>query len=476
MKRILSGTFAIVSAILVFISCNKIDATDLGSGLIPDVDNINTFDTILPVVSDNFFSNEDTVKMIYTGLHSVGLIENDVEFGQTSNYLYTAFAPSTSHNYPFVKRDSVKIDSVVLSLAYGGVYGDSASQLDFEVREIDPAATFEDTGYHFSDPDFLTRATVIGAKRVNLSSLNDSIEYRNAKDTVKSGSELRILLDSTWARRFVSYDTAAGGAYNNDSLFQLRFKGIEVRAAQSSPQKRALAYFNLNDNARTRITFYCRVQNNGKTDTIAPYFMYKAGYAEASFIRRTPSGGYLANMNNAVLNDEKIYFQSTTGSYATIKIPALDDLPNAVIHRAELIMDKFPTTEEEYYAPPTRMFIEALSGDTVYTIRNDFALANTAARYDVNLLGGLYTGGKYVFNLSRYVQSIVTKDYRNFTLRVGSPFSTAPIYLTSADLSSFTQIPIFVNPLLGGGRVVVYGGGFPDPAKAMRLRIIYSRI
>ncbi|RYF89164.1 MAG: DUF4270 family protein, partial [Chitinophagaceae bacterium] len=226
MKRILSGTAAILSAILVFISCNKIDATDLGSGIIPEIDNVNTFDTTISVISDNFFSNEDTVRMIYTARHSVGVIENDPEFGQTSTLLYTAFAPSTTRTYPFVKRDSVTIDSVVLSLAYAGSYGDSASQLSYEVREIDPNFDFRDTGYSVKHPDFPTQPQVIGSRTVFVNRLHDSIMYRNQKDTVKVAGELRIPLDLSWAGRFINYDTT--NAYKNDSIFQQRFRGVEV--------------------------------------------------------------------------------------------------------------------------------------------------------------------------------------------------------------------------------------------------------
>jgi hypothetical protein len=85
----------------------------------------------------------------------------------------------------------------------------------------------------------------------------------------------------------VDYDTTAGDAYNNDSIFMTKFRGLEVRATEASPVKRALAYFNLNDNTKTRITFYCRIQNNGKTDTIAPYFFYTARSPQANMVRST---------------------------------------------------------------------------------------------------------------------------------------------------------------------------------------------
>ena len=53
--------------------------------------------------------------------------------------------------------------------------------------------------------------------------------------------------------------------------------------------------------------------------------------------------------------------------------------------------------------------------------------------------------------------------------------NTTTIYVTPDD-QPVRKIPIVINPRIAGGRVVLYGGGFPDITKRMRLRIIYSKI
>ena len=124
------------------------------------------------------------------------------------------------------------------------------------------------------------------------------------------------------------------------------------------------------------------------------------------------------------------------------------------------------------------MFIDAISeaNDSSFTIRNDFALTNSSPGYDLNSLGGTYSKNRYVFNLSRYVQSLVTKGFANRTLRIHAPYSTFP-YLTPPDSDIATIQRFFVvNDPIAFGKVVLYGGAFPDPAKRMRLRIIYSKI
>jgi hypothetical protein len=477
-RNILALFAALLTGILIFGSCNKIDTTDLGNELIPGSDNVATLDTTLYVLTDNLLTPAtDTVKMLYTELHTAGVIENDAEFGPTETHFYTSFVTSQSHTYPFVKKDSVQIDSVVLSLGFKQLYGDSNSIENFEVREIFNGFQFKDTGYQIDNPDLPVRPEVLGNRSVLFSTLNDSEIYKNAKDTVHNAGEFRIKLDTAWARRFVSYDTS--GVYYSDSSFMEVFKGFEVRVNEgASSVKKALAYFDINDNARTRITFYCRVQNNGRTDTIAPYFMHKNGMAEANIVRRTPANGYLANLNNGLPNDEKIYLQTTPGSYAKVSIPALDSLDNRVIHRAELICDRFPSAEDNFYPAPPYMFIDAFSttGDSIFTIRNDFVFTNTGRGYDLTSLGGqLRNNNQYVFNLTRYVQSIVTKKQTNYTLRISAPFTVVPWELTTSD-QPFRRVPMVLNSTLAGGRVVLYGGNNADATKRMRLRIIYSKI
>jgi hypothetical protein len=454
-------------------SCSKIDTTDLGNELIPAADNVNTFETVLDVITDNqLFS--DTTRMLDDEAHAIGIIDNDPEFGKTEAFTYASFTPQAYRAYPFVKRDSVIIDSVVLSLAYAGVYGDSSSVQEFEVKEIDNRfVPFTDSLYYLTAPEFPVADDVIGTATVNFLTLNDSVKYKNSDESVATVNELRIKLDTSWARRFVNYDTTT--AYRDDTVFKKNFGGLRIKATETSPTKNAIAYFDLSDDDRTRITFYCRIQNNGKADTISPYFSH-TNDPHANIIRRDPQNDYLANVTNNVPNDEKLYIQSTPGSYATIKIPGLDTLNNRVIHRAELILEKYPGNDG-FYSPPALMFIDAISstGDSAFTIRNDFIPVNAAPGYDLTALGGTLKNDQYVFNLSRYVQSIVTKKFPSYTLKVYAPFTTQPNFIPEYTDKPSGKLGVIVNTPVASGRVVLYGGGSTDP-KRVRLRIIYSKI
>ncbi len=478
MNRKLIPSVTVLFTVIIFIgACNKIDTTTLGGDLIPPVDNITTFETVLDVVTDNKLFN-DTTRMLYGYDHALGIIENDAEFGRTSAAIYSSFTPISYKSFPFSRRDSITIDSVVLSLAYTNLFGDSNSIQHIEVKEISPSANFTDSAYLFNSPDFPTESIVLGAADISFDPLNDSLFYRNGLDTIRTKGEMRIKLDTAWARRFVNYDTSAGQPYYSDTLFKQQFKGLEIKATEASPIKKALAYFNLDDNARSRITFYIRKPNGTKTDTAVVAFVYTDD-PHANIIRVTPANNYLANVNNATENDELLYIKSSPGSYATVKIAGIDTLMNSlkVIHRAELICEKAPALED-YYSQPPRLFIDAINtaNDSSFTIRNDFIVSNSSPGYEVGLLGGNFTKNKYVFSLTRYVQSLVTYKFPNPSLRIYAPFTTRPFYTVPNSATIGSRQYLVVTEPAAFGRVILFGGAATDPSKKMRLRIIYSKI
>jgi hypothetical protein len=365
----------------------------------------------------------------------------------------------------------------VLSLAYTSQYGDSNSLEKFEVYQIDPNGTFKDSVYRISEPDFAVLPALLGSKDVDFKTLDDSLMYVNGKtDTVRTSHELRIRLDTAFARQFINYDTAT--QYKTDSAFRTYFKGLAVKVNNgASAVKNGLAYFNLTNTSGTRISFYTRNVNNGVTDTVTTIFAYGAG-AQANLIRRTPAHNYLTYLNNGNPKDDKVYIQSAPGSYATVKIPGLDTFKNVnrVIHRAELIIEKIASVQDNYYTPPPYMFIDAINatGDSTFTIRNDFVPATTGGLYDIATLGGILTNDKYVFNLTRYLQSVVSKKLPYYTLRVYAPLYARPWYMQSNGIATDLLQNVYVNEPIAFGRLVAGGGS--ATSQKMRVRIIYSKI
>ncbi|HUR12473.1 MAG TPA: DUF4270 family protein, partial [Flavitalea sp.] len=149
---------ALLILLFFFFSCTKIDTTDLGNELIPAVDNVNTFETTLNVITDNFFL-PDTSRLRRDEDHALGAITNDPVFGKTTADLYFTVTPRVLGSRPFPATDSIlSVDSVVLSLAFKGLYGDSNSVERFQVYEVesDERGRFKDSvkGYLVSHAGF----------------------------------------------------------------------------------------------------------------------------------------------------------------------------------------------------------------------------------------------------------------------------------------------------------------------------------
>jgi hypothetical protein len=477
-------------------SCTKVDTTQLGSDLIPVVDNVNTFDTILNVETD-LFELPDSTRIAPSVAHALGFV-NDGSFGTTAACIYLSLSPVNGYNtHPFGIKDSVDnsdIDSVVLQLAYEATYGDTNSVINFQVEEIRSGTPnkFKDSliAYRINTPKsfFGTGNPILGSINQNFSQLNDARKIVNKKsDTVVVSNVMRIPLNNSLGVRLKNYDStsATNFAYKNDSSFREQFQGLGIVASAGGVplNSGALGYFKLRD-ANTKLIVYYKsrklVNPTGKDTLQATYGFLN--FANANTLARTKQYNYATALASNITNEPEIHIQSSTGSYAAIKIPGLQNLSNRTIHRAELIIERIPGNDQNSFdkdypfdTPPI-LFLDAVDSankNRPTAIPFDFPLAtNTALGYDAFSFGGIENRKKgYLFNLSRYVQGIVTRKEPSYTLRLYAPYYTQPFYKPAN-----TQLNFFTSTYIGYGRVILGGGSNPDGAKKMRLRIIYSKI
>jgi Domain of unknown function (DUF4270) len=481
-RQILSSFIAIIAAIAIVLpACRKInDSTELGGGLIPPIDNITTFETFLDIESDNKIFN-DTTKVLFNDELALGHISSDPEFGGTHADAYFNIVPANTFFNPFTDKDSVvAIDSVVLSLSYQGSFGDTNSVQTVRVFEIAQSSDFNDTTiYKYSHPVFTTTGPQLGAKTFQINKLKDSILHIRKKDTTKLANVIRIPLINQLGDRFKLYDTTktANGGFRNDSIFKKLFKGLAIVA---DPSGNALTYFSPTDNAKSKLTIYFRVKRPANViDTTSTDFYHLAD-GQANLVRRTPGGGWNAYLNNGIPNDDKIYLQSTPGSYAELKIPGLSTFNNAVIHRAEIIANPLRNASEGTFPQPIALYLDKINNanDTALSFDNDMSLSwngdiRNPFAFDLGRFGGLLqTDSTYHFNISRYIQSLVTNKSTNYTMRLYSPvraFVYSPVYKAKNLL--------YVADRVADGRVILAGGSYAAaPAKRLRLRIVYSKL
>jgi uncharacterized protein DUF4270 len=458
-----------LSLLFFFSSCKKInEATTLGGDLIPAVDNVHTFEVSLSAVTKNILFNDST-RVLYTDLVALGDL-NDPDFGNTHANIDFNIVPSSVGSYPFLNKDSVEIDSVVLSLSYVAAFGDTLNNGMQTVRvyEIAQNAPFSDTAlYKYTDPnsDFATAGPELGSASYTVRNLKDTLTLTRPGDTSKVINVLRIPLDNSLGVRLAKYDTANG--YKNDSLFLKLFAGFALKADVGA---NALSYFNLSDINNTKLTVYFRATLNGKKDTTS-FDYYHAINGQSNYINRDPGGNYLTYLNNGA--GDKIYLQSAPGSYASIKIPQLDTFSNKVIHLAEIVATRVPSAGGDLFSTPVQLMLDHInkSGDTIFMMHQDLIVSASGSIGFPAFGGRLHADDTYRFNISRYVQGIVTRHEANDTLRIYAPLRTN-VYNSALR----TKITIPVIDAIAKGRVVLGGGTYTDSTSRLRLRIIYSNL
>lgn len=498
-KRILSYFLVLFLGIVIINwSCTKLDTTNLGSDLLPVVDNVNTF-------ADTLFINavqkeyEDTTFLYLSDDHALGNISNDPLFGRTTSNVFLQLKP-TSFPYAFGNKDSiVGMDSVVLCLAYKGHWGDSNVVQTLQVSEV-VDNEFKDSVDKFWRVNGVPPATgqiVSAPVQVDIRRLDEYMKYAYIKDSVKN--QIRIKLNADYANRLFLSDSTSGGpgnhAFYSDSVYRKEFNGLAIKGVGTG---NAMMYVNLAD-TNTKLEVHLRIKNAGKIDTTYKSFRVSSTYgvtikksSTANQIIRDKSG-----TPSALPNGNEIYLQTQPGTYASITIPQLTNYSNRIIHRAELIIEQVPDNPfyDSIFNTPNYLYLDLKDTANVTPVRykplyydlnpntfydpdyntspffptggTDFSYFGGFARRKTGPFGGniIY----YNINLSRYVQRMVISQGANYELRL---FPAFLFHYPQYSQGSIGYIPF--NNSVALGRVRVGSGTNPD--YTMRLRIIYSPV
>lgn len=472
----LAGTI-FLAAILLFFYCTKInEATGLGANLIPVVDNINTFDTTLQVEAYNeiFTILNDSIRLTRTDDHFLGVINADPIFGKTNASLFLELKPTY---YPFTfenKKDSLYLDSVVLVLGYRQTYGDANVNQRVNVYTMDQSNVFRSDSAYLIRQNNFTYSGLLGTKTFAPKDLDDSVFLFREK----SKNQLRIKLNNSFGRSLLDKDST--NAFRSDSAFKIFHKGFAIISDVAFGSK-AMINISLSD-TNTKLALYYRFDKNGKRDTTVTYFRFTAVSANANYVQRDYSGTPVASYQGGVTPDNLIFIQNTPGTFANIKIPALSILSNRVIHRAELIMEQVYDPSDKIFTKPAALYLDAYDSAKARhrTIPYDLFFDNTGSpNYEsFGMLGKQTIDGSanpitiWKFNLSRYVQNILTGKEKNYSLRLFAPYFVYNLTKASGNVDFYQYIP--VNPNIVSGRVRLGGGN--HPTQRMRLRIIYSKL
>jgi len=510
-KRILPIAITAITIIsLIGWSCTKLDTTDIGSDLLPAVDNVHTFADTLSIITTQGIFN-DTTEVLKTVDFALGAINNDPLFGKTSAAVYLQLKP-TFYPYYFGNANDtitgipgvVGLDSVVLCLSYRTFWGDSTLPIQLDVREV-VENEFRDSIYKTHDINYApVTGALLASTTVDIRRLADTVKYANRRDY--SINLIRIKMPMSWANTLYNRDSTSTNSSNNafalDSIFRHFYNGLAVIPTGSGAN--AIMYVNLADTSTKLEVHFRKKSKTGVIDTTFQSLSLNArntppGTSEpgpssvANYIVRNRAG---ASISAPAAGEH--YLQATPGSYVNLNIPGLSTLSNRIIHRAEIIIQQIPhnTILDEILSAPPILYLDLKDTTTADNWKPIYYDLNSGEGYDPDSkLGYGYfpTGGidyfsfggyrragadkfsnpikYYNFNISRHVQRIVTNHTTNYNFRLYAPYEVFYPQLGNA-LYPAQKVPIANN--LAAGRVKIGGGN--NPNYRMILRIVYSNL
>jgi len=507
-RRILS--FLIIGFLFVSLlnaGCNKLDTTDIGGDILPVVDNIHTFADTLPIITTQGVFSPDSTVVSRTEDHAIGFT-NDPLFGTTTAGAYFQLKPPFFSYYLGNRGDTISypfpaygtgFDSVVLCLKYKGFYGDSSQPLQLDLMEVNDVNFRDQT----NKPNPVTykpsTGILLGTTTVQVAKLADTVHYFNNKDVSVNVIRIRIMgaAAAGWLDRLYRMDSvnfhAGTNAYYSDSTFRRLFNGLAVVPHPGGPGNQLL-YVNLADPA-TRLEIHYRRKNNGTSvDTVFSSFILNSDYFGTPSFRSSNTANNIERVRPALPSgDQEIYLQTNPGTFANLKIPALSGLSNRIIHRAELIVEQIPDPASSIFKSPNFLYLDLKDSGSTNKWKPIYFDLNPAASYDPdyknpfsypyypnNGIDNFYFGGYkrqkldnfgntidyYNFNISKYVQDIVTNHRYNYDLRLFPAFSFS--------------YPQYASTIINYGNSIAYGrvrvGGGNNANYKMKLRIVYSTL
>ena len=471
---------------ILFLACTRISTSELGLGLLPAMDAVNTKDTTLDVETETV-DNPDSLRIYGSNEHIVGNITNDPIFGTTNATMFFQLKPDVfPFSFPGVK-DSLVVDSAVLVFSYRGFYGDSSKPVTINVNNIDDDSPLGMQKYYASNyPEAynIKSATPLANPYI--------LDFTKARDSIisrfeLSNNQIRIkLLPSVADMLIKGFDST--GAYRNDSTLRDYFKGFAVTTNMNS---NVLIRIGMTD-TNTKLGLYFKYNKVGSAqkDTAVLYFKYSiTNNGDANFITRNRSASEAYKSLNNKLNDSLVYVQTSPGTMVKVVVPGLKGFKNKLIHRAELIAEQVPddvrlNTTEKQMLPPTYLFLGMYDTATkrIRNVPNDYI--GTASTEIMNRFGGrvVYKSingydqvASYNFNVSRYVQGVISRTDSIFDFRILAPVNDSIMFVPPYPNNKASGVDYLTNslgnePAMGRVRL---GGGKHSKFK-MRLHIYYS--
>ena len=354
---------------LVAIACS--DPNTIGLEVQPTSDAIIISDTSSFSWQNSYTESEDSLRTDEALNLILGEID-DSKFGVNRGSFYTQIL-LTENNTNL--GTSPVVDSVILSYAYSGYYGDLEEFTSVEVNQI-LEDIYKDSVYYSNSFEIdLNSADFFAAFSLSNDSANPS---------------LRIELKNDFGQDILNLGNAT---LKDNETFLQAFKGISVLAEASN----TILYLNPNGtNSYLKIYYH---NNESGTDTLSLDFELGGDAARVNLFNSKPT----SNLSQ----DDKIYIQSMAGYKVKISINNTESikslLEGKVINKVTMSFDVESGSQLEYEAHQKLVLVRVNEeGDNVFL--SDFTIEGEAH------FGGNLENDKYEFNITRYFSELLQND------------------------------------------------------------------
>jgi hypothetical protein len=401
---------------VIFTQCQK-DKNQLGLNVQPQSDQIglNTIDT-LSLITYTSLSDSIATDEISSGM-LLGVYQ-DPFFGKAEASIYTELRLEGAVDFTpdGGTLSDLVVDSVVLSIAVSGGYGNLEAQ-DYEVYQMTQSLDIDSTYYSNRD---------IGISTQNLVKAGEGSIYTNpntpgySNGILRSQSILRIPLSiADFAMPIINQSgTGVLNANDGDGYFVDWFKGIYITSKNTNQSSNEGAILYLDPiSSNSKVTIFYR-DNSGLPsdfDTIQYDLNINSSCARFTHLEQDYTGTMVASQLTDSTEGQDVFFLQTMGGVRS-KVAFPDLVPfldsnKLIINKAQLVLPVQYYTSDAY-VPSSELFLVRDLEDGRISFIPD---------YNEDRGGNFVEStSSYTFNVTRYLNQMIAGEYENEPLTIVS--------------------------------------------------------
>jgi hypothetical protein len=398
----------------LFASCSK--DSGLGSNVLPPSAALGAYVTDTTTIVSSIKLKDS----VLSGGTSSLLLGNyyDPVFGPTKASIYTQLVlPGNSLDFAF--GSGVSLDSVVLVLpfvpgiSYYGALSPQTITVD-TIQRVNGIGLLANHAY-YSDTNISHGGGHIGLTTLTPNPLDSFRSVYGSFNRITLPPQIRIKLNKSFGEWMIREDSipASYNAYFTYGYnFETFIEGFYISVSNSFelPGQGGIMYVNPNYTG-AGLSFYYRFNNGGIIDTTVQTFQIGAGCTYfGHFDHDYSKTAFYAGNKDSVLAPNVTYIQAMGGVKTQLSFPYLANwkkLGPVIVNKAEVDVP-VNTSATGVDIPPSQAFLVRDSSGTQIQLIDQSS--NGLSYY-----GGTYdaTNKQYVFNIERYIQSVLDGKVAN---------------------------------------------------------------